>query len=376
MKQSKLKFALFILYVLFLLLSWFKPEYSLWQYRGLGLDFYAFACFLFFMLLFIKGEFPMHFSFVAFAIILRLLAFTAHPFTSDIFRYISDGKLWLLGENPYVRSALPISGIEYMKVGTIYPPFSEFLFTVVSLFTESVYGFKLLAGIFESLLLWFAYRFYKVGLISKFQFFFFLFCPALIMETWREGHIEIVSVFFFLLAYKKLEEKQQNQSFVYLLLSGLTKLHGFALFPIWLKKFAQEKKTWFLGVIMIGILAWLYYFYVLPVRTHNEYFRYWTFAQPFYGLFRVFGISHVSSIKILQLCLLTTWIILGILWLKRKWDDTTIIRNGLFAFLAFFPVLHPWYLFIFLWNVLFDKKTERFAMGLITLWGVTYLYYR
>jgi hypothetical protein len=136
--------------------------------------------------------------------------------SDDIYRYIWDGRVQLAGHNPYLHPpASPALDdvadaqrglINHPSVRTIYPPLAELLFAVVALLGRGVAAagsavvlLKLLMGL-TGLATAGALALLAPAARRRETLTLFLLCPLVIQETWGSGHVEIVAVFFAVVA--------------------------------------------------------------------------------------------------------------------------------------------------------------------------------
>jgi len=102
-----------------------------------------------------KGDVTSRFALVATAVIGGVLVLVPPALSDDLYRYLWEGRLWLLGENPYrappddpslasLRDALwePINN---KSLASIYPPLLQLLFAVSSSLGGQVWTIKLFA---------------------------------------------------------------------------------------------------------------------------------------------------------------------------------------------------------------------------------------
>jgi hypothetical protein len=138
------------------------------------------------------------------AVILRVIFLPGVPSLSDdIYRYQWDGRVQQAGINPYRYtpndprldrvSYADRALVNHPRVRTVYPPLAEATFYGVAAAGGGVLAFRLLFGAFD--LLTAAAVWWLADAKRRRQAtVLYLLCPAVIVQTWGEAHLEIVAV--------------------------------------------------------------------------------------------------------------------------------------------------------------------------------------
>jgi len=144
------------------------------------------------------------------AVILRVVFLPGVPdLTDDFYRYQWDGRVQQAGINPYryAPDDPRLDGVDYAdrarvnhpRVRTVYPPLAEATFLGVAQSGGGVLAFKLLFGAFDLLaaaaVWWLADAKHR-----RQATVLYLLCPAVIVQTWGQAHLEIVAVSLVVLA--------------------------------------------------------------------------------------------------------------------------------------------------------------------------------
>lgn len=187
-----------------------------------------------------------------------LLTFSYNAFSYDIFNYMFDAKIVThYHANPYVHKALDYPGdpmLGFMHwTQRVYPYGPVWLILTIPLsfiglqvFLLTFFLFKILAAVSFVGSLYFISKIFKKIKPEReiFGLVFFGLNPLVLIESLVSAHIDIVMMFFSLMAFYLLLEKKYVRSYISLALSiGIKFLTGL-LFPIfiWLHFLQQKKK--------------------------------------------------------------------------------------------------------------------------------------
>lgn len=314
-------------------------------------------------------------------ILLRIFSLPAAPFTTDLYRYLSDGLNILQGLNPYTTGPVhPL--VDYPEIRSLYPPGGQLLFALGAL-TESVYAYKLIFGLFEagSACLLLRATGYRDSSLNT----FLLLNPLFLHESWGEGHLESASLFFMITALLLIKRKKLNTAAFLGLGSVAVKLHGVFLLPLLVSFRNRPLSALFKTSNLIRVLLFIAaaVTVVLPVYIFKEtealqgmqmYTQYWVFAQPLYELLRGLSFSQTESIRYLQIIIAGSITVAALAYLAGFIRQSGYLLLSLTAFLLIFPVQHPWYYQIA--AVLFLFRSYRlFFIILLSLVQLNYFIY-
>ena len=413
MKKKYLLFFVvfvFILYVLFFLLT-INPTINLLKIKNRDFGAYCIALFLFSFILILmhsylksiplslRGKKFIYFS-LGMCILFRLFCWMYPSFSTDPYRYLSDGMALLEGKNPYVSSAV-LEGVSYPYYRTIYPPFSQLFFVLGSSISSDTNIFKLIFGLIEiTFLLWiffalFHRRILKGRVLSGehiLLLFFLLWNPLSIFECHVEGHLDILSVYLFIYAAFYIHTRKAQwygKAVLGSIASFASKFQGGLLFPLLFFQIFRRKKTrndperhiyslWLLLTIFIVGLT-LIPFYKAEITEGQsgvrQYFKSWFFSHSIFFMLRSF-LGDQEIIQVLQRIIVYGSVVLFLLWFFGKLRTQQYILFSLVLFITFFPVQHPWYYLIGLYGVIFSKKYRLLWMLLLTSISFNYLAYQ
>ncbi len=292
---------------------------------------------------------------VAVAIVSRLVLIPSAPdLSTDIYRYIWEGRMTWEGVNPFaVAPDDPrlthlrdhnFESINHKDLATIYPPLAQGVFALAAKPRPGVTAMKLWLTLFEVgtiflLLQW-------LPLLGRPPEYSLLYAwnPIAIVETARAGHVDAIGVFFVVLA-ALLWTRQRNQAgFAALAFSVLSKYFSLALVPF----FALRTRYW-KAVMLLPLLVVAAY---LPFASAGEglfaslqlYSRDWQFNGLPYRLMQLAGLpgDWIRLVLVGALAVLVLW------WARRDDEIVDYAFHIFGATLLLVPTLYPWYV---LWMV-------------------------
>jgi alpha-1,6-mannosyltransferase len=141
------------------------------------------------------------------AVALRVLLLAAPPIlSSDIYRYIWDGRVQAAGINPYrfipadpalapLRDAViypQINRADYAR--TIYPPFAQMVFGVVGRIWDSVMGMRLAILGFEALGIVCLMRLLPLAGLPRERILIYAWNPLALWSFANDGHVDVIAV--------------------------------------------------------------------------------------------------------------------------------------------------------------------------------------
>ena len=265
------------------------------------------------------------------AFVLRLLAIGIAPTLSDdIFRYIWEGNLIWEGGNPYWESAATSSVqhwskpfVNHPELTSIYPPGAQYLFALLALFADHMWGVQLWSLLCDMGILWLLWR--QMG-VSKAVWIYALH-PLPILENASSGHMESWAILPFLAAIAFPQYR------VFLLwMGGIIKILPAVLLP-----FQRISMNMLVALLVATVCAlWHFSLFALP-QGAQMYAKHWSF--------------HGSIFPMVDFLLpYPRWIVgaMGILTMLYVWMRVEEFAVQAFwlvgTFVLLSPTVHPWYL--------------------------------
>ncbi len=203
------------------------------------------------------------------AVLLRALILLAPPHSTDIYRYVWDGRVQADGINPYryipadpalerLRDEAIFPNINRREYApTIYPPTAQIVYWAATRFGETVTVMKLAMLAFEALCIWAVLQLLAARGLPRSLIVVYAWHPLAIWEVAGSGHIDIVATALMMLAVLAAERRKQGLAGIALAAATFAKFLPLVLVPaLW------RRWDWKMPLAMIATGAALYLPYV------------------------------------------------------------------------------------------------------------------
>ncbi len=283
-----------------------------------------------------------------------LFLWTDPVLSDDVYRYVWDGRVQRARINPY-RYAPADPGVESLRDGdvypainnkdipTLYPPLMEAAFLLATSVSESVIWMKAFFVLVDLALVWALVMLLETRGLDPVRGLVYAWSPLAVVEVAGSGHNDVLAIAFLVAALWAFERGTNALSFILLASSGLAKLMGVALAPL----FARfVKLRLYLILPVVSVLAALPYASAgaLAVRGLKEYATRWRANDSLFHLLYLLT-GSLETAKLIVAALLGL-LVLVFLW--RKTLPLSACYGTIGAILLLMPTVHPWYL---LWIV-------------------------
>jgi alpha-1,6-mannosyltransferase len=282
---------------------------------------------------------------------LRALFLWTDPVLSDdIFRYVWDGRVQRAGINPYLyppsdprlellRDAEIYPGINNKDIPTIYPPLMQAVFLVVTSMTTTVVGMKASLVLVDLGLVWVLMNLLEALGHPPLRSLVYAWSPLAVVEVAGSGHNDVVAVVLLVAALWAFERGRNALSFILLGSSGIAKLMGFALAPLF-ARFVKPRIYWILPAV--GLCAVLPYAAAggLAFRGLEEYGARWRSNDSLFHL--LYALTGSLDVAKLVAAGLVALLVLVFMW--KKTPPLPACYGTIGAILLLMPTVHPWYL--------------------------------
>ena len=150
---------------------------------------------------------------------MRLLLLPGTPISTDIFRYIWDGRVQAAGINPYLYlpSDAALTGLRDSAIypyinradyaPTIYPPMSQMIFYLVTRISEAPVAMKAAMVALEGVAVWAILQLLAARGLPRSRVLLYAWHPLPLWEFARSGHIDIAAIALLLLAFLAMERR-------------------------------------------------------------------------------------------------------------------------------------------------------------------------
>lgn len=299
---------------------------------------------------------------------MRLLLLPGTPVSTDIFRYVWDGRVQGAGINPYLYLPADAAltslrdGAIYPYINradyapTIYPPTSQIVFYLITRISEATIFMKAAMLAFEGLAVWAILQLLKARGLPRSRILLYAWHPLPLWEFARSGHIDIVAIAFLLLAFLAMERRSPILAGVALASGVLVKyvpvVAGPALYKRW---------DWRLPVAFAVTLAVLYLPYLgAGTKVFGFLGRYVTEEGLDQGsgifLWQLLGAIVPLNAQALPFYLpvaATVMAALALFVVMRERGPGADLAGGMLLAVAFTILLSPHYAWYFAWLVPF-----------------------
>ena len=320
-------------------------------------------------------KFEAHFLYW-FSIVFRLLfIFSTPALSDDYFRFIWDGRLLNLGENPFLN--LPsfyynsqlfskelnseiFNGLNSPNYFTVYPPVCQMIYFSATLFSKSILSSVVIMRLFiifaDLGVIYFGKKLLSHFRLEEKRMYWYALNPLIIIELTGNLHFEGIMLFFLLGAVYFLIQNKMVLGGVFYAFSINTKLIPLMFLPFFISILGIRKSLYlfaYIGAFTILLFA-PYISKELITNFYSSidlYFQKFEFNASLYYLFRwigfqIYGYNIIQTLgKIFPILIFVSILALAFLRKDKQWN--MIFENILFAFsiyLAFASIVHPWYI--------------------------------
>lgn len=196
---------------------------------------------------------------VGVAVVCRLATLFSDPYlSSDVYRYVWDGIVQHAGINPYryvpADKALAFlrdasDGNIYPSINratyahTIYPPFAQIFFWIVTFISPTLTMMKTAAVLCEAVTAWSILVLLRVLGRRREQVLLYAWAPVLIWEIAGSGHLDSLAMALIGLACVARLRHRPVLTGTFLALAVLSKLYPLVLFPALYERYPRDPHT-------------------------------------------------------------------------------------------------------------------------------------
>jgi hypothetical protein len=298
---------------------------------------------------------------VGFAVVFRLIVlFSPLVLSSDLYRYVWDGRVQRAGLNPYryapaadalaaLRDTEIYPRINRPELTTIYPPVAQMLFALITtVVPESITGMKAVMVLFDLVTLAVLMRLLRRNGSDPARAVLYAWSPLVVFEFAGSGHVDALMLPFLLLALQARLAMRPGLAGILLGLATLIKLYPAVLFPALYSRH-EQRFPWGFGVTLgLGYLPYIWGAGTGVLGYLPQYFGPW---EDFNGGLRYFLTVVLApltaSARSLALGLCALLLLLVAYRIMRRDNQDQIIRRAyrmISAYLLLIPTtFYPWY---------------------------------
>ncbi len=206
---------------------------------------------------------------LGFGILMRAMLLFAPPHSSDVYRYVWDGRVQAHGINPYryVPADPALKGLRdrdiYPEINrkeyapTIYPPAAEAVYFAVSRLSESVTMMKAAMLAFEAFAVWALIKLLEARGLPIVLASLYILHPLAVWEIAGSGHVDIMAAAFLLISLLAAEKGHRFASGAALAAGVLTKYFPLALTPAIYRRWDWRMPAAFAATVLAIYLPYL-----------------------------------------------------------------------------------------------------------------------
>lgn len=314
------------------------------------------------------------FIFLAAALIILPFLITKPHFSNDLYRYMWDGWLLKSGVNPLLfapkdphlssfQSSELYKLVDWKDKLTPYPPLAQIIFSVTHTFyaTFGISGAKLVMifpVVLSSLFL------YKV--VDKKLSALFILNPLLLLEIAQNAHIDSFVILFLLLSIYCYFTKKVKTSSLFLCLAFLTKIYPVVFFPFLTLDLIRKKK-YMPALEFVAVFAFVSLISYSPFLQDSflPILRYLTLpgeqefnASIYRYLYEILGHFTPNSKILAELASGFLFVSATLFLLRKKLTFKILLLAGI-VYLAFSPIVFPWYTLFLIPLVILEARRSR-----------------
>lgn len=326
---------------------------------------------------------------VAFAVVCRMVLLFHEPFlSSDVYRYVWDGKVQASGINPY-RYVAADPHLKFLVddeifpnmnrrdyAHTIYPPGAQFLFLLITRISENVIWMKAVMVGFECLTCWALLDMLREFGMHRELLLLYVWNPLVLWEIASSGHMDAIAIAFIALALLFRLRDRPVLTGLALGMATLSKLYPIILLPALFRR-----KDWKMPLYALALIGAGYACYSSVGRMVFGFLPDYAREEGMHSGSRYFLLTltrnvvqaqQIPTVAYLMFCGLCFGALS--LWAYRKSEERGGFMTTSFAFACLLMLLfsphYPWY---FLWLVPFTVLIP-FAPALFYLTACFFLY--
>jgi hypothetical protein len=303
-----------------------------------------------------------------FAGVLRLaILFSPPHLSTDIYRYIWDGRVQASGVSPYryipddpalahLRDERVYPNINRRDYApTIYPPVAQMIFLVATRIHESVSGMKAVMVGFELVTMWALMQLLASFGQARHNVVFYAWHPLIIWETAGSGHLDAAVIAFVALALLARRRNLELTAGAALAAASLIKFVPIVLLPALYRRWGWKLPAAFAGTVILTYLPYV----SVGSRVFGFLHGYWreeglVSGERYFGLLLVrewfpnVPATAYLAVALAILLALALWSLLG-----QESDGAGYLKRALTVATAFTVLLSPRYAWYFCWVVPF-----------------------
>ena len=199
------------------------------------------------------------------ASVARIMLLPFPPISTDIYRYVWDGRVQAHGVDPYahVPADPQLAGLRDQAIFprinradtavTIYPPAAQMIFFAVTRIAETVTTMKIAMTAFEALIIWAILKLLRSRNLPQTRVLLYAWHPLPLWEFSGSGHIDVAAIALMIVALLAADRR-----FPALAGAALALGAGVKFFPAFIAPALYQRWSWRLPVAFVVVFVLLY----------------------------------------------------------------------------------------------------------------------
>jgi len=301
-------------------------------------------------------------------LLFRLTVAPARPATSsDIYRYLWEGRVVRAGMNPYLHhprspELAPLRNwvwplVQHKSIPAAYPPVAQYVFALAGLLPLSpVIALKLVLALFDALALLLLMDLLRRLRRPPSWAIAYAWHPLAVCEIAARGHLDAIGILLLILSARLLllpSSRGRIACGAALALSILSKGYALVLTPFFLLAARPHRRAFALALLGAALLLYLPFISAGPHLFTGlaTYAQRWSGNAPVFPLVKL-ALSRLSPepdavARIICLALLAAWVgYLGYRGRRIENPEAALLlsQRALMGFFLLAPTVYPWYL--------------------------------
>lgn len=282
-----------------------------------------------------------------FAILFRGILLPFEP-SSDIYRYLWEGKLQRLGINPYsfppesphlspYRDEL-YEGINNKHLSTLYPPLALMTFAVSDFLSHSAVTMKLTFITFDLICIFFIIKLLSLKGMNLLNVVIYAWNPLVLMNFAGRGHLDALQMAFVMAALYFLYKGCPGRALSSLTLAVLSKFSSGVMLPFFIQKMQKRHLVILPAILLIAYLPYM-------GAGRGLFSTLWHFGSQRHYNDSLHALIYSLTGDYISYPIVAGTIIIVVM-LYHLSIKTDALRAGFIltgALLVLSPVVHPWY---------------------------------
>lgn len=308
--------------------------------------------------------------------------FSDPSLSDDIYRYAWDGLQTKSLENPYlypperyISSGLPdeltklLSRVNHPSIGSVYPPVAQFFFAVSQNIFQGEVGIRILLIVIDILSCILLFRLAPIPQAA----ILYAWTPLAVIECASSGHIDVLMIFFVLMALLFLKKERVSLSGIFMAFAFLTKITPIFFIPFFMDYLRRKKSLlkaieFMIAFLLASIICIIPFWTAISNLLANLmiYASTWEFSGLLFN-----ALKPILGNQAARLTLFICFVLIYVIIFFKEKDLYKRLLLVATSFILTSATVHPWYLLLPVALVCFNPS----PFGIVLAWCAFLPYY-